>query len=201
LDIIRVRASAMEAAQPAGTCAMAAIIGPAKEEVLKMVEEHRGEDVLEAANFNAPDQTVISGHLSAVNRLIEGAKGFKRTRCVLLPVSSAFHTSLMKPAQPALEERIRGVVLNDARFPVVSNVDAVARVSGEEEKPLLVDQIVKPVLWTDCVNTMRAAGVETFVEIGPGKVLTGLLRRIDRKATGVNVSDPAGIRSLEQSFS
>ncbi len=195
LDIIRVRAAGMDAAQPQGTCAMAAIIGPAKETVLDLVSSHRGDDVLEVANFNSPDQMVISGHLQAVERVLEAAKGLKRTRAVMLPVSSAFHTSLMEPARESLGRRLERAQLGKAAFPIVANFSAEPYEAVEAEiKRSLVNQVVSPVLWEDCVRTMRKSGAVHFIEIGPGKVLAGLLKRIDREAVAATVSDMEGIR-------
>lgn len=199
LDLIRVRAEQMDDAQPAGTCCMAAVVGLPKEEVLRLVETHRGEKVLEAANFNAPDQIVISGHLEAVTRAVEAAKKVKRSRAVMLPVSSAFHTSLMQPAKKALEARLENLSAGIPTFPVVANVNArTYPTSDHGVKQLLKEQVVQPVLWEDCIRTMRDSGAETFVEIGPGKVLAGLLRRIDREAASVSISDPAGVRSFQE---
>jgi [acyl-carrier-protein] S-malonyltransferase len=198
LDIIRVRALGMDQAQPFGTCCMAALVGLPKEDVLRLVELHRGEQVLEAANFNAPDQVVISGHLDAVTRAMEAAKKEKRTRAVMLPVSSAFHTSLMQPAKEALQARLNRVSAGSPGFPVIANVNAREYPASDDGiKQLLTEQVVRPVLWEDCVRVMRETGAETFVEIGPGKVLAGLLRRIDRNATAINVSDLAGVNSFQ----
>jgi [acyl-carrier-protein] S-malonyltransferase len=198
LDVIRVRALGMEQAQPSGTCCMAALVGIPKEGVLRLVELHRGEEVLEAVNFNAPDQVVISGHVEAVNRAVEAAKKEKKTRAVMLPVSSAFHTSLMQPAKEALRARLDNVSAGSPSFPVIANVNAQEYPASDHGvKLLLTEQVVRPVLWEDCIRTMRENGAETFVEIGPGKVLAGLLRRIDREAVAINVSDLAGVRAFQ----
>jgi [acyl-carrier-protein] S-malonyltransferase len=199
LDIIRVRARGMDEAQPAGACAMAAIIGSAKQDVLRLLEECRGDQVLEAANFNAPDQVVVSGHIQAINRVLHAAQKEKRTRAVLLPVSSAFHTTLMEPAKEALMARLDRVAPGQPQFPVVANVTAGIYPSSDREiRRLLTEQVVRPVLWEDCVRQMRSSGAQTFMEIGPGKVLTGLLKRIDRAAASVNISDPSSIRAYQE---
>lgn len=198
LDIIRIRAQGMDDAQPRNTCSMAAIVGLSQDDVIRFVNESRGDQVLEAANFNAPDQVVVSGHAEAVLRVLAAVKDEKRTRAVLLPVSSAFHTPLMESAQEALKSRLESVAPLQARFPVVANVTAQTYPdSGEEIKKLLIDQVVRPVLWQDCVVRMRNSGAELFLEIGPGKVLTGLLRRIDRTATAVAISDTESISAFE----
>lgn len=196
LDVIRVRAQGMEEAQPPGTCCMAALVGVSRAEALELVEHVRGDDVLEAANFNAPDQIVLSGRLAAVERAVEAAKQFKRARAVKLPVSSAFHTPLMESARQSLAERLKTVEFREPLFPVVANATGGIYSFPAEAKQLMVDQVVSPVLWEECVRTMRDAGATVFVEVGPGKVLTGLLRRIDRTAEAVNVSDLAGVESF-----
>ncbi|MEW6532963.1 MAG: ACP S-malonyltransferase [Thermodesulfobacteriota bacterium] len=201
LEIIHVRAKGMEEAQPPGTCAMAAIIGPAKDEVLEIVKSCRGEDILEAANFNAPDQVVVSGNLSAVNRVVEAAKTKPRTKAVLLPVSSAFHTVLMKPAQVALSEKLASVELRAPEFPVVANVTGRPYPFPDGVKGLMVEQLVNPVRWTDCVESMKQAQPDVFLEIGPGRVLSGLLRRIDRSASGISIGDLASLNAFEGSGS
>ncbi len=203
LQLIKVRAEGMDQAQPPGTCGMAAIIGLPEERILSLVEAHRGDDVLEAANFNAPDQVVVSGHIPALDRIMDAVKAEKRTRTVMLPVSSAFHTRLMEPAGKKLEQALQDVTLGDPRFPVVSNVTGAAYPqSAEQCKKLIVEQVVKPVQWTACVQTMKqTAHNARFLEIGPGKVLTGLLRRIDKTAQGINIHDTAGIRALAEASS
>ncbi|MFH1117987.1 MAG: ACP S-malonyltransferase [Pseudomonadota bacterium] len=197
LDIIRIRAVGMDRAQPPGTCAMAAIIGLNKERVCELVETHRGQDVLEAANFNAPDQVVVSGSMPAVTRVVEAAGRQRRTKAVVLPVSSAFHTNLMDPARIALSTRLEEVSFGQARFPVIANLNARPYPDSHAEiRRNLVDQVVQPVLWEDCAAAMKQSGPTIFLEIGPGKVLSGLLRRIDRALATVSVSDVPSFRSL-----
>jgi len=198
LEIIQVRAEGMDKAQPAGNCGMAAVIGLPRESVIRLVETNREAQVLEAANFNGPDQVVISGHIEAVSRAVEAAGKEKRTRAVVLPVSSAFHTQLMETARESLGRRLNEVVPGKGSFPVVANVTAGLYPSEPDQiRRLLTDQVVKPVLWEDCVRAMVERGAANFVEVGPGKVLSGLLRRIDRKATCFNVSDMESIRAFQ----
>lgn len=197
LDIIRIRARGMDEAQPAGASGMAAIVGLKKDRVLELVETHRGDDTLEAANFNAPDQVVVSGSMSAVTRIAEAAGAERRTKVVVLPVSAAFHTTLMEPARETVLSRLEQVRFKEARFPVVANLTARAYPSSPHEiRQHLADQVVRPVLWEECVQTMKQSAPEKFIEIGPGKVLSGLLRRIDRSQTGANVSTMDDIRSM-----
>jgi len=197
LDVIRVRAEGMEGSQPGGTCGMAALIGISREQAMELVERFRGDLVLEAANFNAPDQVVISGHLENLNRVLEYLKKEKRIRGVMLPVSSAFHTDLMQPARDALRIRLEHVTMRPPVFGVISNARAQPYPESDNDiKQLLIDQVVSPVLWEDSVRAMLNSGVGLFVEIGPGKVLTGLLRRIDRTAQTINISRIEDLRSF-----
>jgi len=197
LEIICVRAKAMDEAQPPGTCGMAAVVGLTAERVCEIVAGVRGAEVLEPANFNAPDQVVISGHLEAVRRAVDALAGEKRSRAVMLPVSSAFHTSLMEPARNALSDRLARMSTATGLFPVVSNVTARPHPASDIEiKQLLIDQVVHPVKWTDCIRTMLEHGAGMFVEVGPGKVLTGLLKRIERSTRAISVSDLDGLNAL-----
>jgi [acyl-carrier-protein] S-malonyltransferase len=200
LDIIRVRAEGMDGSQPAGTCGMAAIIGISREQAAEITERFRGGLVLEAANFNASDQVVISGHIENLNRVVEALKQEKRVRTVMLPVSSAFHTSLMQPAREALRIRLESVTMKPPAFEVIANISARPYPASDSEvKQLLIDQVVNPVLWEDSIRAMLNSGAGTFIEIGPGKVLTGLLRRIDRTAVVVNISGIEDVRSFLES--
>ncbi len=200
LSIIRVRAEGMEESQPAGTCGMAALIGVSRDQAKELVQRFRGDLVLEAANFNAPDQVVISGHIENLNRVLEHLKNERRIRAVMLPVSSAFHTHLMQPARDALRVKLADVVMKPPVFSVISNASAQPYSTSDVDiKQLLVDQVVSPVLWEDSIRAMLSSGVGLFVEIGPGKVLTGLLRRIDRAARAINISGIEDLRSFVES--
>jgi [acyl-carrier-protein] S-malonyltransferase len=197
LEVIKVRARGMDEAQPRGSCAMVALIGLTKEDAALLVEQHRGDQVLEAANFNAPDQIVISGHIEAVNRALEAAKKGRRTRAHLLPVSSAFHTRLMEPARESLARKLREMTPGPPAFPVLANLNAQTYPAASSGvKDLLTEQVVNPVRWEECVRAMLASEADVFVEIGPGKVLTGLLKRIDRSAEAINLHDLESIRSF-----
>jgi [acyl-carrier-protein] S-malonyltransferase len=197
LDLIRVRAKGMDDAQPPGTCGMSAILGLSWERVAELVEAHRADDVLEIANYNAPDQIVVSGRIEALKRLAEALKGEKRAKAVALPVSSAFHTALMASAKETLRNSMGNLVPNTPDFPVVSNVTGKVYVFPDTFRDLLLEQVVRPVRWVDCIRTMKAAGAGVFVELGPGKVLTGLMRRIDRDLSAVSISDIEGIKSFD----
>lgn len=201
LRLIQIRATGMEKAQPSGTCGMAALLGISAERVLELVEIHREDDVLEVANYNAPDQTVVSGHKPAVSRIVAAAGNEKRARAVMLNVSSAFHTSLMEPALESLYLALMQTKIREPNFPVVANIDAKFYPHADlEMRERLINQVVRPVLWDDCVKTMIQSGAQTFIEVGPGKVLTGLLRRINKQARGINLSDTETLESLESAL-
>lgn len=197
LDLVRIRAKAMDEAQPPGTCGMAAVVGLSRDEVLEVVQSCRGGDILEAANFNAPDQVVVSGHSQALQRVTAALRTKRRARVIPLPVSSAFHTSLMGPARQALAERLADIAVHPPAFPVLSNVTAQPYPDSEEEtKRLLMDQVVRPVRWEDCMRAMVQTSAEVFAEIGPGKVLAGLLRRVEKSAQIMNVFDVSSVQGF-----
>jgi [acyl-carrier-protein] S-malonyltransferase len=156
----------------------------------------RGEGVVIAANFNAPGQVVISGDVAAVRWAEAALKEAGAKRVLPLNVSGAFHSPLMEVAEAGLREQLDGVELRDPRFPVVSNVTAQPVSSAIDARSLLLEQLTSPVRWVASVEAMRAAGVEVFWELGPGNVLTGLLRRIDRAATGRALGTPGEIDDL-----
>jgi [acyl-carrier-protein] S-malonyltransferase len=190
LSVIQIRAKAMDEAQSAGSCGMAAVIGMPRDTLLDLIKSCACGDVLEAVNFNAPDQIVVSGHTSAINRLTESAKSHRRVRTVMLPVSSAFHTPLMDSAAGQIASALDAIEFSEPKFPVVSNVTGKPYPSAPEEmRKLLVEQMTRPVLWQDCVHSLLEAGAIRLLEVGPGKVLTGLAKRIDRNINAVSVSD------------
>jgi [acyl-carrier-protein] S-malonyltransferase len=194
LTLIGVRARGMDEAQPRGTCGMAAVIGCSPDELEDVIAEAGGSDVLEAANFNSPEQVVISGTRAALIRAEHALKSKKRVRYVPLPVSSAFHTSLMQPAQDALRSSLGQIPSGRPRFPVFANATAACYPDDPAGiTALLVDQLVKPVRWEQTIRALTADGVNRFVEIGPGKVLSGLAKRIDKSLTVRNISDAAGL--------
>lgn len=193
VGVVRHRGEFMQEAVPVGTGAMAALLGldlPVVEEVCR--EAGDGE-VVEVANINSPDQIVVAGHRAAVERAVAlaGRRGGRRS--VLLPVSAPFHCRLMAPAAERLAAVLADIPTGAPRVPVVRNVDAGFTTRPEDVVPFLVRQVVAPVRWTDCVRRMAGEGATTFVEIGAGRVLTGLLKRIDGALTGVAVEDPAGL--------
>lgn len=191
--LVRKRGEFMQEAVPVGTGAMAALMGldlAAVEEVC--IEAGRGE-VVEIANVNSALQIVIAGHRAAVERALALASARGGKKSVLLPVSAPFHCSLMGPAAERLRAELAAVPVREPRFPVVRNVDGGVTRSAAEVAPFLLRQVASPVRWTACVERLAAEGATTFVEVGPGRVLTGLLKRIVDGARGVAVEDPAGL--------
>lgn len=191
-DVVRAvakRGKYMQEAVPVGTGAMAAILAlelAAIEDACQQAQQERGGTV-SPANINSPDQIVISGSKAAVERASELAKQKGAKRAVMLPVSAPFHCALMQPAQDRLAQDLRALTFSKPNVPVVTNVDAEAIQDPEKARDALIRQVTGAVQWVRCVQKLIAAGVQTFVEVGPGKVLTGLLRQIDRSKTGLNV--------------
>ena len=145
------------------------------------------------ANINAPGQVVIAGHKTAVERAVKAAAARGGRKSVMLPVSAPFHSALMKPAADRLAAELTGVHVVAPRIPVVRNVDAGVTTTADEVKPFLVQQVASPVRWTDCVERLRREGASVFFEVGPGRVLTGLLKRTLEDVRGHAVEDPASI--------
>jgi [acyl-carrier-protein] S-malonyltransferase len=193
--LVRGRGRYMQEAVPAGEGAMAAILGLSPTDVGEVCKKAAQGEVVSPANLNSPEQTVISGHAGAVKRAVEIASQSGAKRAVMLPVSAPFHCALMTPAQQKLEPDLRGAQFNSLRFPVVNNVDAEIDASGDEARDALIRQVTQPVRWFDTVRDMIDSGATVFVEVGPGKVLLGLLRQIDRSVRGVNVEDAASLQS------
>jgi len=193
LRTVRHRGEFMQEAVPVGIGAMAALLGLELPVVEELCREAAEGEVVEVANVNSPIQVVVAGHKGAVERAVglAAARGGKRS--VLLPVSAPFHCRLMAPAAERLTAVLAGVVARAPRVPVVRNVDAGLTTRAEEVVPFLVRQVTAPVRWTDCVRRMAAEGATTFLEVGPGRVLTGLLKRIDGALGGHAIDDPAGL--------
>jgi [acyl-carrier-protein] S-malonyltransferase len=186
----------MQEAVPVGTGSMAAMLSIEKDVLEEICRDAAQGDVVSPANFNSPGQIVIAGTVSAVARAIEIARerGFKRS--MLLPVSAPFHCALMKPAAERLNLVLDAVSYDDMLFPVVSNVEATANSEKKRVRDLLVSQVCAPVLWEQSVTAMAAMGVTRFIEIGPGKVLSGLVKRITKEVTTANVEDLATLKTL-----
>src|SRR6202789_2845073 len=195
VKLVRARGRYMQEAVPAGQCAMAAILGLPPAEVLEICKKAADHEVVSAANLNSPEQTVISGHAAAVKRAVEIASQSGAKRAVILPVSAPFHCALMMPAQKRLEPDLRATQFSVLKIPLVTNVDAEAVITGDEARDALIRQVTSPVRWLDSIHEMIEAGVNVFVEVGPGKVLTGLLRQIDRGVRVFNVEDSASLKT------
>jgi [acyl-carrier-protein] S-malonyltransferase len=191
--VVRRRGEFMQEAVPVGTGAMAAVLGVDLPVVEEICRDAADGEVLDVANINSPGQIVVAGHRAAVERAVALAAARGGKRSVILPVSAPFHCRLMAPAAERLAEVLGAVPAADPRPPVVRNVDGELTTQADAVRPLLVRQVTAPVRWTDCVRRMASEGCRTFVEVGPGKVLTGLLRRIDGAATGIAVEDAAGL--------
>jgi [acyl-carrier-protein] S-malonyltransferase len=192
---VRARGTFMQEAVPVGTGTMAAILGVEADVLEDICREAAEGEVVSPANFNSPGQIVIAGSVSAVARAIEIAKARGFRKAMLLPVSAPFHCAMMKPAADRLAVVLDSISVADLNIPVVANADAAPNILKERVKPLLVTQVCSPVLWEQSVNAMSALGVTRFVELGPGKVLCGLVKRINKEALLANIEDVAGIKT------
>jgi [acyl-carrier-protein] S-malonyltransferase len=193
--IVRLRGRFMQEAVPVGKGAMAALLGMEREQVEKLCEEVSSGEVLTPANFNCPGQIVIAGHSKAVERAIERVKQ-EGKKGVLLPVSAPFHSPLMKPAGERLEKALEDISVNDLKVSVVTNVEAEVNTSKEKVKGLLVAQVSNPVRWEESMRKMIEEGIEQLVEIGPGKVLSGLMKRIDSRIETKNLEDLQTLKKI-----
>jgi [acyl-carrier-protein] S-malonyltransferase len=190
---VRFRAQAMQEAVPMGTGAMAAILGLDDDTVRLACAQAAEGEVVEAVNFNAPNQVVIAGHKTAVERAAERAKAAGAKRAVMLPVSAPFHSTLLAPAAERLSAFLREVAISAPRFPVVNNVDVEASDDPSAIRDALARQARSPVRWVETVRAIAAMGAGTLIECGPGKVLNGLTRRIDGNLAGFAVIDAASL--------
>lgn len=182
LRLVQKRGQAMQAAADATPSGMVSVIGPGVPEVAALCDAARGDDVLQVANLLCPGNTVCSGSKAACERLVAAAEE-TGARAVPLAVAGAFHTPIMHPADERLAEALTSVTISAPRMPVISNVDAQSHSDPAEIKSLLVKQLIQPVRWEDSIRKLIADGFTRFYEVGPGRVLKGLMRRIDRAAT------------------
>jgi [acyl-carrier-protein] S-malonyltransferase len=192
---VRLRGKFMQEAVPVGEGAMAAVLGMEREQVEKLCEEISSGEVLAPANFNCPGQIVIAGHSKAVEWAIERVKQ-EGKKAVLLPVSAPFHSPLMKPAGERLEKALEQISVSDLKVPVVTNVEAEVNTSKERVKGLLVTQVTSAVRWEESMRKMIEKGVEQVLEIGPGKVLSGLMKRIDNRIETKNLEDLQTLKKI-----
>lgn len=194
LRLVQYRGQLMQEAVPAGEGAMAAVLGLDDEQVAAACETVAGEEIVEPVNFNAPGQVVIAGHAVAVERAVAEAKSRGARRAVLLPVSVPSHCSLMAGAARRLAERLKDTEIRRPGLPVIHNVDAATHSDPDAIRTALTRQLHRPVQWTRCVAGLAERGAEQLIEAGPGKVLTGLVRRIDGDLKTWPVYDPASLQ-------
>lgn len=196
---VRNRGKYMQEAVPVGVGAMAAILGMDLEKVAAVCKDAAQGDVCEPANINSAEQIVISGHTAAVERATKLASERGAKRAIMLSVSAPFHCSLMQPAQDRLAADLKSLGFQKPGVPIICNVDAESIEHGDRGRDALVRQVTGAVKWDQSIRLLIAKGVHTFIEVGPGKVLSGLMRQIDRSKTSLNVSDEASLRkTLEQ---
>lgn len=195
IKLVRNRGRYMQEAVAHGDGAMAAVLGLAPAEVADICKKAAGNEVVIPANLNSPEQTVISGHAAAVKRAVEIASQSGAKRAVVLAVSAPFHCELMKPVEKRLEADLLAAKFSNLRFPLITNVDAEAITQGDEARAALIRQVCAPVRWEDSIREMIAQDVRIFVEVGPGRVLSGLLRQIDRSVRCLNVEDSTSLQS------
>lgn len=195
VPLVELRAKAMQEAVPAGEGAMAAIMGLDAESIKAVCAESALGQVVQAVNFNSPEQTVIAGNAAAVQRAADGCKAKGAKRAIMLPVSAPFHCSLMQPAAEKLKARLASLSLNTPRIAVVNNVDVAIVNDADQIKDALVRQAAAPVRWVETMQAMQAAGVTQVVECGPGKVLSGVAKRCAEGLVGLAMADLAGLEA------
>ncbi len=195
VPLVRVRADAMQAAVPLGVGTMAAILGLDDDQVRDVCARAAEGQQVQAVNYNAPAQVVIAGHVEAVDRACALAKEAGAKRALVLPVSAPFHSSLLEPAAAVLAQALASVHVQTPVISVINNVDVAAPTDPEQIKDALVRQAWHPVRWVETIQAMKAQGVTHVVECGPGKVLTGLIKRIDRDLVALSISDPASLQT------
>jgi len=196
VPLVRFRAQAMQEAVPVGQGGMAAILGLSDDDVRAACIEAAQGEVVEPVNFNAPAQVVIAGHKSAVERACEVAKAKGAKRALPLPVSAPFHSSLLKPASDRLRDYLQGVTFTAPAIPLINNVDVAVVSDAAAIKDALVRQAASPVRWVETVQTMASLGVERVIECGPGKVLSGLVKRIHGELATDAINDQASMDAL-----
>ena len=201
--LVRFRAAAMQDAVAVGAGAMAAVLGMEAAKVIEGCAQAQATfsagsgEVVEAVNFNDPGQTVIAGSKAAVEKACEVLKAMGAKRALNLPVSAPFHSSLMKPAAEQLKEKLAATTFAEPQIPVVNNIDVAVETDPDRIRDALYRQAFGPVRWVECVQAMKAQGIHTLVECGPGKVLAGMVKRIDADMTGLPLFDPASMAEVK----
>jgi [acyl-carrier-protein] S-malonyltransferase len=191
---VRNRGKYMQSAVPVGVGAMAAILGMPIDQLEAVCREASHGEAVSPANINSPDQIVISGSAAAVQRAADLAKERGAKRAIMLQVSAPFHCALMQPAQDALSRDLAALDLNAPTIPVVKNIDGQPTTSAEASRAALVNQVTGAVQWVKSMQMLIASGVDAFIEVGPGKVLCGLMRQIDRSKSCMNIEDEASLQ-------
>lgn len=201
--LVRLRAQAMQEAVPVGVGAMAAILGMDAPKVIAICAEVTqgfggdSSEVVEAVNFNDPAQTVIAGSKAAVDKACEVLKASGAKRALPLPVSAPFHSSLMKPAADRLREKLEAIDFSSPQMALINNVDVAVETDADRIRDALYRQAFGPVRWVECVQAIKARGLTTLVECGPGKVLAGMVKRIDPEMSGMALLDPASLAEVK----
>lgn len=197
---VRLRGRYMQEAVPVGVGAMAAVMGAEQGLLDEVCREAAAGEVCSPANINSASQIVIAGNAGAIDRALALLKERGVRKAIKLNVSAPFHCALMQPAQERLAADLARIEFHDLRFPLVTNVDAAPITDGEKAREALIRQVSSPVRWHESIERLMAQGVETFVEMGPGKVLCGLLRQINREARGLNVEDAASLEAAREAL-
>lgn len=197
--LVRARGKYMDEAVPAGTGGMAAILGMERDKVEQLCKEASKSEVVAPANFNCPGQIVISGHAGAVTRAVELVKEWG-AKAIPLPVSAPSHSPLMEPAGKRLSKELEKIEVKDLKYPIISNADADFYPSKDKVTGLLVKQLSHPVRWEESIAKAVSSDTEAFIEIGPGKVLCGLLKRINKELKSFNVEDVESLKALQTAF-
>jgi len=200
IKTVRARGRYMQEAVPVGSGAMAAILGADIEVIARACEEAAQGQVCSPANINSPSQVVIAGDAGAIDRAVVLLKERGAKRAVKLNVSAPFHCALMKPAQDHLAADLQDIVFSHLSVPLITNADTRPIEDGEEARQSLIRQVAQPVRWLESVEFLINQGVQTFIEIGPGKVLSGLVRQIDRSVRCVNIEDEASLRFAHEAL-
>jgi [acyl-carrier-protein] S-malonyltransferase len=198
--VVRKRGRYMQEAVPAGHGGMAAILGMELEQLQQICLDATQGEVVSPANINSPDQIVLSGHQKAVERAAALATERGAKKAVMLVVSAPFHCALMQPAQDRLEKELEALPFSNPEIPVISNIDAVPKTTAEGSRQALVRQVTGAVQWARSMQTLIGLGVKTFIEVGPGRVLTGLMRQIDRSQTCLNSENEASVQKVAGLF-
>jgi len=198
---VRARGRYMQDAVPVGVGAMAAVMGAELSDIEKVCRNVRGDQVCSPANINSPNQVVIAGDASAIDRAIEALKEIGAKRVIKLNVSAPFHCALMKPAQDRLEKDLEQLSFSEAKTPIVTNVDAAITSDPAVMCKSLIRQVSSPVRWLESMRLLVDQGVQTFIEVGPGKVLSGLMRQISRDVNCFNVEDAASLQAAVEKAS